>query len=240
MFFFLMMSSISVSALSVDSMVKLSDDNGNGYFVINNSSDNKMYITAEVKKIISTNKDNVSYEPYTKDNISDWQLSLSTTKFILSPNESKNIGLRSLCNGSCSSERDQYYSVSFMPSFYNDLNKENGAEIGFLYGYEPLYIIPTKRAHMQYEIYYNSKSITINNTGNTLLKANINECKITTNKQCNGDYMVISGREKSFDLPNEIGEKNKLRIDILNHDGSYFKTVEIDKNKLFKSKIEVE
>lgn len=229
----LMLSPLYANALTVDNMLKLSDENGNGHFIINNNSVDKMYINANIKKVASVTKDKVIYESYTKENIADWQLSLSSNKFVLNPHESKSIGLRSLCKGSCASDKDQYYAVAFMPSYYDtsdEANKKRPA-VGFVYGYEPLYVMPAKESEMDYEIFYNDKEVKIYNKGNTLLKTIINQCESPQDTDCKKAFTVISGREMTYKLPEKLSSKPYLNMDVLNYNGEYFKSLEVKKSK---------
>lgn len=231
----LMLPAISANALTVDSMVKFADDKGNETFIINNNSAEKMYITSSIKKITSFRDNKPIYELYSRENIADWELSASKTKLVLNPHESTTVGMRSLCNGSCASDQDQYYAVSFLPTYYDNSDEANSkrAEVGFVYGYEPLYVMPAKVSEMKYDISYNDDRITINNKGNTVSRVIVNQCSSPSETQCKSAFTVVAGMQKSFKLSQKTGASEYLNIDIINHDASYFNSVTIKKNKPF-------
>ncbi|MFG0729026.1 hypothetical protein [Photobacterium damselae] len=222
-----LLSSISANALTVDKMFLISDDKGNGLITLENDDNIANFIKTEISEVL-TKKGEIEKVPYTRENVKDWKIATSSPKLVLEKSRTKDIGIRALCDPKlCAKEKDLMFSLSFIPApYYPDGEEHQGVRIN--YGYAPLYIIPTPNGKIDYSIKNNGASVVVNNKGNTLIQLTFDNCKNSKQIQCREVVDVVAGRHKEFKLPKRL-QSEKLNIIVTNHDSSYKKILEINK-----------
>ncbi len=212
--------STGVHALQIDTMVKVADKGGSGVFTLTNETDNASFISTKVSKIEIKNNI-VSYIPYVKDNLKDWEVTTTLPKLILDSHRVKNIGVRSLCSESCDVTTDQVYRIEFTPSVYYREGEKRKSAVNFNYGYAPIFVITEKESVIKYTIENKGKQIRIKNDGNTFLKIHVDQCTSEITTKCSQRITVLAGRDKEFQLlDNSINSTLKLAIG--NHDLTYY------------------
>ena len=141
----LMMSSFS-HAFSIDKMLLIAREDGNGVFTLTSSKTEPEYIKGSVSQVKVENGELEKVE-LTKDNLPLWDLALLPNKLILNPGERRRVSVKNLCQVNCDDlEKDKVYQVTFMPSVIDGDKKES--RIGINYGYAPYYIVPAKNANV--------------------------------------------------------------------------------------------
>ncbi|HIF9291721.1 TPA: hypothetical protein ACX6Q0_003775 [Photobacterium damselae] len=221
------LSSLSTQAFIVDSMVKFPQKGSeNGIFTLNSNINKTEYINISIDKItVKNNK--LEKETYTRDNFPLWDLATAPGKLVLHAGEAKDVAVKFLCQKNCHNENeDLVYQIGFIP--VNDPNKKmTGQKVNMLFGMAPYYIIPAKHPKIDYEYNYDEKShkLTINNTGNTYLNFNIDNCKDHNKdkgKDCSSNNHLLAGRTRTITIPKHLISRNTL-LRVSNHDESFIK-----------------
>ncbi|MEZ9177568.1 hypothetical protein [Vibrio kanaloae] len=213
-------SSFSYS-FNVNKMMVISDENGNGVITLNNDEDRPLFIDGSIQEVEIINGKELVKKDYVRNNIADWKLTLTNSKFVLKPGESKDIGIRSLChNVSCDTSKDLTFLLPFSPSHYreNDDVKESTVEIN--YGFAPVFVIPTPNPSYKYEVRNLGEQLLVKNDSNTLINVFIDACSTKNKNYCEQRYTVVAEREKIFSLPSTL-QAETLGITVTNHDRSY-------------------
>lgn len=222
--------SISVQAFSVDKMVIVSDDKGNGIVTLVNDESQPIFVQAKVDEVNIVDGEKVEKKQYTRDNLNDWKVSLTHQKLVLKPGEEKDVGIRSLChNTTCDNSQDLMFMLSFFPTKYRPGEELEGVEIN--YGFAPVYIIPTTQPNYDYEITNNGNNLRVENKSNTMINLFVDACNAENTSQCRQKLTVVSGRNKTFPLI-ETMRNNKLNITVTSHDKSYSKKETVTRGEI--------
>ncbi|MCC4784508.1 hypothetical protein BCU33_013095 [Vibrio lentus] len=222
--------SISVQAFSVDKMIIVSDDKGNGIVTLTNDEPQPIFVQAKIDEINIVDGKKVEKKEYTRDNLDDWKVSLTHQKLVLKPGEEKDVGIRSLChNATCDNSKDLMLLLSFSPSKYRPGEVASGVEIN--YGFAPVYIIPTTQPHYAYELTNNGDSLKVENRSNTMINLFVDACDVGNKIQCKQKFTVVSGRNKTFPL-NETMQNNELIITVTSHDRSYSRKETVTRGRI--------
>ncbi|MGR5357997.1 hypothetical protein [Vibrio chagasii] len=222
--------SISVQAFTVDKMVIVSDNKGNGIVTLINDEPHPIFVRAEVDEIKIINGEQIEKKRYTRENLNDWKVSLTHQKLVLNPGEEKDVGIRSLChNATCDNSQDLMFMLSFSPSKYRPDELASGVEIN--YGFAPVYIIPTTQPNYDYELTNNGESLRVENKSNTMLNLFVDACSAENTAQCQQKFTVVSGRNKTFPLT-ETMRNSELTITVVSHDRSYSKKETVTRGKI--------
>ncbi len=209
----------------VDSLFKSSNERGHGTFTVSNQGREPLYLTGEVLRI-ETQNGAIKKVPLTRDNFPLWDLALNPTKAVLQVGEVRDFSVKYLCETQCDRSEDLVYQIRFYPSVEESSN--NGQQVSFLFGMAPYYVIPALKQEVDYEWDYQKeeKTIHINNTGNTFLKIELNQChahRAQGKSQCREVYHVLSGHHKTISLP-AFFDDAPITVKVANHDQSIEKT----------------
>ncbi|EJG1086778.1 hypothetical protein C4G53_RS23865 [Vibrio parahaemolyticus] len=219
------MQAVASPAFNVDSLFKSSNERGHGMFTVSNQGREPLYLTGEVLRI-ETQHGEIKKIPLTRDNFPLWDLALNPTKAVLQVGEVRDFSVKYLCETQCDRSEDLVYQIRFYPSVEDTTN--NGQQVSFLFGMAPYYVIPALKQKVNYEWDYQKEKheIHINNTGNTFLKIELNQCHAQRAKgksQCRAVYHVLSGRHKTISLP-AFFDDSPITVKVANHDQSIEKT----------------
>ncbi|CAK1769797.1 hypothetical protein EDB69_0660 [Vibrio crassostreae] len=218
----------SVNAMNVDTMLLVGDEYGNGVFTLSNSNKITEFIQSNITQLVVKDGE-ITRVPYAEDNFEDWRVTLTHSKTILEPHRQKQIGVRSLCGNKCDFTEDQYYLVSFEPSPYDPEGKLDSA-VTINFGYRPLFVIPAKAQDIDYSISLDQGQLHINNTGNSFVRAYVDQCTDEVTKNCEVTIMSLAGRERNYPLPENI-DLSDLKVTVVNHDESYRQDVTLSESK---------
>lgn len=217
------------NAFNVDKMIVVANDKGNGVVNLLNDEAHPLFIQSSVQEIHIEDGTQFVRNEYTRENLSDWKISLTNSKLILKPGEEKGVGIRSLCHQvSCDNSKDLMFILPFTPSRYNPSGeKANGVEIN--YGFSPLYIIPTTEPKLDYKIFNLGDELRVVNNSNTLINIYVDSCSKQNKSSCKQKYSVVSGRDKTFILPKNM-QSEQLNMTVTTFDRSYSKKEQINKS----------
>ncbi|WP_299141287.1 hypothetical protein [uncultured Vibrio sp.] len=223
----LMTTSLS-HAFSIDKMLLISGEDGNGVFTLTSSKAEPEYIKGSVSQVKVENGELDKVE-LTKDNLPLWDLALLPNKLILNPGERRRVSVKNLCQVNCDNlEEDKVYQVTFMPSVIEGNNEKS--KIGINYGYAPYYITPAKHSNIDYKVTYNGLEVYVENNGNTFFYMQFDNCKPNSvNNQCKQTNTILSGRKKTIKLAKGLQNVDSLSVKVANHDYSYNKKINIRK-----------
>ncbi|MDO6708806.1 hypothetical protein [Photobacterium sp. 1_MG-2023] len=213
-------------ALSIDTMLLVGDESGNGVFTLSNHESYTSFITTKITKY-DVQGETINKTLYTKDNIDEWEITLTHPKLILESERIKQVGVRSLCGLTCNFERDHVYQINFVPEPYAEDGEEKPI-VALNVGYAPLYIIPAKEPKISYKIENQGDTLYVENTGNTFFLLGIDQCTSTVTSGCRAAYRVLSGRKKHFKIPKGV-QAELLNVVVVSHDNSFVRRIKVKK-----------
>lgn len=206
-------------AMNLERMLVISDESGNGSFVMTNNKEQTYFIETGISEIITDENGDYSRVKFSQDNVSEWDVVLSNHKLIVEPGRTKSIGVKAICGNQCDFSSDKTYEVTLVPKPYSQETKDQQTVNVFI-GYAPIFIIPAKEPRIDYDIKINNDLVKIHNKSNTLIKVMIDNCKGEKSSRCSRSYTLVKGRAKELELPEDtVGED--LNITVFNHDESY-------------------
>ena len=224
----LMLMSPMSNAFSIDKMLLISGDDGNGVFTLTSSKGEPEYIKGSVSQVKVKNGELEKIE-LTKDNLPLWDLALLPNKLILNPGERRRVSVKNLCQVNCDNlDKDKVYQVTFMPSVLDSDKRKSS--VGINYGYAPYYIVPAVKANVDYDIKYDGNEIQVENRGNTFFYMQIDNCRPDSiSNQCKQTNTILAGRKKTIKLAEGLKNVDSLSVKVANHDYSYNKKITIQK-----------
>ena len=217
-------------AFNVDKMIVVSDERGNGVVTLNNDEERTLFVEATINEVVIDKENNVVKTEYQSANIEDWKISLTHTKLVLKPGESKNVGVRSLCKSTtCDDSRDLMFMLSFVPSTYKS-EQDATSSVEINYGFAPVYIIPTPKPKFDYLIQNNGDEVYIDNKSNTLINVFVDSCTQSGQLECKQRFAVVAGRKKHFRLPTNM-QAETLSVTVTSHNRHYAKQLRVVRSK---------
>lgn len=224
----LLMSTSFSHAFSIDKMLLIAGEDGNGVFTLTSSKTEPEYIKGSVSQVKVENGELEKVE-LTKDNLPLWDLALLPNKLILNPGERRRVSVKNLCQVNCDDlDKDKVYQVTFMPSVIDENNKES--RIGINYGYAPYYIVPAINSNVDYKVKYNGSEVHVENNGNTFFYIQFDNCKPSSvNNKCKQTNTILAGRKKTITLAEGLQNVDSLSVKVANHDYSYNQNITIEK-----------
>jgi len=219
----------NANALMLDTMLLVGDKYGNGVFSLTNNTGMTEYVASSIIELNVSDKGNLERINYTKENFSDWNITLTHPKLILEKERTKQVGVRSLCGSMCTFKNDQYYLIDFAPSPYSEGSEQTSA-VSVNFGYRPLFVIPAETSNVKFDVTYENDKLKIKNNSNTFLKFYIDHCSKEIKENCESTIISLSGRERSYSLPENI-DVNDMKFTVVNHDETYREEVVVARNE---------
>lgn len=225
--------SMQVHSMSINSLMLINSEHKKGsagVFTISNSDDITYFLKTSISEISVTNN-KINKIPYDRSNISEWDIAAKPSKIVIEPKMVKELMIEDICGSRCSNNKDRVYKIDITPVSYETKDTVHKNNVSMLFGFAPYYIIPAKTSDVDYTLKYNGTTIKASNSGNTLIKLVIDQCKGKTDKEleslrkdktksCTAKYTLLSGRTREFSVPMEL-RKNNLRVIVLNHDETF-------------------
>ncbi|WP_340641773.1 hypothetical protein WAX88_17565 [Photobacterium damselae subsp. damselae] len=227
----LMLCSFTTNAISIDTMLKVADKNGQGTYVVTNDQRSPAFINISLAKVYVKNG-NVVKDYYNKDNLLSWEISATQNKFVLDSGMRKMIGVRALCADSCDPNNDSIYAVQFTPSPYKK-DGESGNGVSISYGYESIFIIPAKKKSISYSIIKKGSVVNLKNDSNTTLQVFFNQCSDMFKSDCSIKSVLLPGKVRSLTLPKNA-QKGDINTIITTVDDEFYKKEVLSDGKRIK------
>lgn len=217
------------SSMSINSLMLVNSEHQDGVagvFTLTNTDDMTYFLQTTVSKVEIKNNEIIK-TPYTRNNLTEWDVVTKPSKVVVEPKMIKELMIEEVCGNRCSSAYDRIYQINITPVAY-ETEKKGKSKVKMLFGFAPYYIIPAKVSNVQYTSIFDGRTLSVKNTGNTLIRMIINQCKEKTtsemealnkdkNKRCRIEYTVLAGRERNLDIPKEL-RRSRLEVTVLNHD----------------------
>ncbi|USR75075.1 fimbria/pilus periplasmic chaperone [Photobacterium damselae] len=208
----LLLLSSNSNAIAISSLFEPADKNGNASFSLINNDGKDMYINFKMAKVELKDgkKKTVQLD---KNNLSNWEFSVTPSRMILKPNEQKRVKLKYVCKNDCEKNEDKLFYVDVAPVPYSESKK---ASLAIAFGYRVYFLVPASKIKGDYEINKTRKGFSLDNRSNTMLTAVLNTCTKEFSSGCIYQYRVLSGQSKDFSLPKEIANKDKIKFTVIN------------------------
>ncbi|NOH79979.1 hypothetical protein F0231_09520 [Vibrio sp. RE86] len=230
--------SSAANAFNVDKMIVVADEKGNGIVNLINDEAHPLFVKSHIQEIRIDNGSEIVRTDYSRENLTDWKVSLTNSKLVLKPGEEKSVGIRSLCHQvSCDNSKDLMFMLPFTPSRYNPTGEKlTGVEIN--YGFSPLYIIPTTEPRLDYKLFNQGEELRVVNNSNTMINVYVDSCNddnksnckqkySVVKSNCKQKYSVVSGRDKTFPLAKNM-QSERLDVTVTSYDKKYSNEMELD------------
>lgn len=212
-----------VNALAIDNMVLISGQNPTGdQFTLTGNDNSAVFVRTQVTRL-HVKENQVTEEPFLRENLMKWTITVNPALFILDPGESRQVSLSPITTPA-SREADEVYAVSFIPQAAKKTEKGNLMDMQI--GFQTYYIVPATTAKMDYTLRYQPTTgkLTLVNKGNTVMLAELDRCKpgekIDPKQSCTTTFMAIAGRTKEYEVPQWLRGAD-MTVEVLNHDKSY-------------------
>ncbi|MGR5327829.1 hypothetical protein [Photobacterium damselae] len=223
-----------LNAMTIDTMLKVADKNGQGAYVVTNNELAPIFVNVNLAKI-NVEQGEVVKDYYTKNNLLSWEASMTQNKFVVKPGMKKIIGIRALCADSCDENKDSIFAAQFTPTPYKKKGKEEKG-VSISYGYESIFIIPAKNKKISYTIKKDKSLVKLKNDSNTTLEVFFNKCSEMFKSDCSIKSVLLPGRVRTIKLPKNAqkGDINTIVTSI--DDDFYRKEVLSDEDELHFTK----
>ncbi len=226
---------INAQAMAIDKMLLVVKERS-GFFEVRNNTSNPLFVSTSV-----TEKDvsaaGIIDIPYTADNIEQWKINVAPARFVLPIGETKIVYINeNACANqkACQRDKDAVMSITFMPHIYVPEGEDKQSDVGILFGFEPVVVLPAQDQKVSYKFELQPGTgetkgkdvLVVNNTGNTMVTVIANQCRQlpvgTKQKDCVVFRHVYTGRTARIELP-QPHKKNSLDIKVVNSFETYKK-----------------
>ncbi|BCO14967.1 hypothetical protein RIMD111065_33230 [Aeromonas hydrophila] len=205
-------------------MLEVADEHGEVEFSITNTEDYRQYISTAVSEIHVENGQ-LKKKPYTRDNISTWEVEVHPARTIVEKGFKKKFRVK-YAQKIDVGNTDKAYQISFVPTpYFGEGSPSNTVKIAF--GFAPIVIIPAKVTQpIEYELNVIGDNIQVENKGKTYFSLSIDGCdgvqNIVMKNECSINATLLAGRKMSFPIPSELKKQNTLKARLVSH-GAKFK-----------------
>lgn len=211
------------NAVAIDNMVLISGQNPTGdQFTLTGNESSPVFVRTQVTRLY-VKENQVTEEPFLRENLMKWTITVDPSLFILDPGESRQVSLRPIMK-QASREVDEVYAVSFIPQAAK--KAEEGNLMDMQVGFQTFYIVPATTSKMNYTLRYQASTgkLTLINKGNTVMLVELDRCKpgetVDPKKSCTATFMAIAGRAKEYEVPKWL-QGGDMTVEVFNHDKSY-------------------
>ncbi|EGQ8057181.1 hypothetical protein HPX47_004639 [Vibrio alginolyticus] len=230
LFFVLQLFTLKAFAITSDTLFLSSNEKGSGVFNIYNNNSDRVFINTEMVKV-DVKDGKIEKTDLDKSNVLSWGIAVEPGKFILNPNEVINVGVKALCQqDSCKKDYDDIYQIRFMPAEVHEDDADSQQRVNIKFSVAPFFVIPASPQRVDYQYDYDEEKqvMTFENTGNTFLKIQVNNCtKFDKNKRtCQAMYFSLAGTKKRIALPDSLISEHTI-IKVANHDQSVQKQINL-------------
>lgn len=212
--------SFSSHAITVDSLLKFADKNGEASFTVGNNEKYRQFVNAFVYDMKVDDKGEFVTKRYTSENIKDWEVSVSPARAILDPNFQRGFRVSYTKGDLKDIGTDKLFQISFIPSPYfrkNELRKANG-NLAISIGFSAIFVVPTQKDHpIHYKASYIDNTLVVENTGKSYLYLTVNGCSSPTEQNCKTETTLFSGRKLTVNLTEKMRDKTELDVILLTH-----------------------
>ena len=207
----------SANSIGISSTIELANDSGVATFTVTNTDNFRQFIDVIVSEVRVENGQ-LTYMPYNRDNVEDWELEVTPSRTIVDPKVQKDFKASYRPKFQGSDLKDKVFKLDIVPTPYFEPGEKVNGAVKFAFGVSPFVIIPAKKSTpIKYSVIYKGDKVHIANLGDNFFKADMDTCEDDTHSKvrelCSSKAFLLSGRELIVDLPK--GMQNKAAINIL-------------------------
>lgn len=212
-------------AIGLSNMFLVGNDSGNGLYTLFNNESSNLYINTSISRVYLEGGE-IKEEVYSKDNFLSWDITVNPSKALLRGNEAKDFSIKTLCGERCDRSKDSYYLITFAPVEGED-TEGNRDKVNLVYGFKAYYVIPATESKVEFEASLRGNVVTVNNTGNTFITGQIDQCRELKNaKGCRAQFKVLAGRKRTFEVPEQLRSQTQS-LEFFNHDETVTRKVKL-------------
>ncbi len=206
--------STCLSAIEINSMFVVADENGEGSFTIKNTTDKRIFMNVGMFEMNVVNSE-IEKTAYTRDNIKDWKINVRPAKTIIDPGYVKDFKISMKCKSNCDDTQDQLFQLAFVPTPYFDDEFNEPKVVQMSIGFGALFLNAAKDSPIQYQALFDGRNAIIDNQGDSYLNARLTSCPLETKREakpnCEKSVNVLPGRRLTVALPDGM---NKQYVDL--------------------------
>lgn len=230
--FKLLLCSLYANAIEINSLFQIADHKGETVFIIKNTEDKRLFLNVGMFEVNIVDGE-LQQTPYTRDNIKDWKINVKPARTIIDSGYSKDFRVKMNCGVNCNDDRDQMFSLAFVPSPYIDNDDKPQHAVQMAVGFSAIYLYPGKDQPLNYKVSYKDNKLNFINNSKSYIEVIINSCKESgffdvQDIECSKTIRVLSGRHLDYILPDNM-QKDKLFLNIKTHKGIYQESIVVNK-----------
>ncbi|CDT82805.1 hypothetical protein ACED66_22275 [Vibrio splendidus] len=220
--------SFHATAIEISSMFMVADANGSGTFTIKNTQDKRIFMNVGMSELNVVDGAIVK-TPYDRSNIQDWKIDVYPAKTIIDVGHEKQFKVTLKCGRDCDAEQDQLFQLAFVPTPYFDEGIRPKQAVQMAVGFGALFLRAAKEKPIHYKADYRDGRVTINNTGETYLKARVTNCAelALSTQECTKMMNVMPGRQLTIDLPDNMRSKPFVDVYLDTYRDKYSESVRL-------------
>lgn len=213
---------VDANSIGISSTVEFANESGDAIFTVSNNDGIRQYINVVVSEVRVENGQ-LTFTPYNRDNVADWELDVTPARAIIDVNVQKDFkaSFRPKVKGDELKER--VFKLDIIPTpYFAPGEKVNGA-VKFAFGVSPYVIIPAKaNSPIEYSVIYKGDKVHISNIGSNYFTAKIDTCLEGTSSKlrntCSLSAHLLSGRVLIVDLPENMQHKDAINVSFSSFD----------------------
>ncbi|WP_050567227.1 fimbria/pilus periplasmic chaperone [Vibrio owensii] len=214
------------NAVAVSSLFEVADEEGNAEVRVLNNDGKDMFIKMTMSEVNYVDGEKV-ITPLNKDNVKDWNLTMTPPQLILKPNQKKTVKLHYSCSdeSKCSTDRDKVYAIDMSPIPYSEGQKRS---VAIAFGYRTYLLVPAKNPKVDYKISREEGGkFYFENNSNTMLNVVVNTCKKEFSNDCIYQYRTLPGAQKTFSFPKSVKSDSSVEMSIINANETFHENINL-------------
>ncbi|EMD1178358.1 hypothetical protein VP758_004971 [Vibrio harveyi] len=209
-------------AITIDSMIKVANENRSNEFVLKNPDDKPALVKVTLSELNTKTNEEL---PFDEANFENWPIYAEPSEVIIDSQGEAVVNIISLDNlMKRKNNRERVIGVTFTPVDYEDKK----TQMNILLGYKAWYILP-KDGVISGDVNIDviEGKYFLKNGTNTSIGFSINACDAMSNKEpCEGNVFVLSGKRKEIFF--DEGSKGKVVITAREPYGRFKKEMTIE------------
>lgn len=213
----------SANAIGVSSMIEFSDEFGDATITVINTDDTRQYVDVIVSEVLVENGQ-LTYVPYNRNNVADWELEVIPARMILEPKLQKDFKASYRPNSQEVQSKEKVFKLDIVPTPYVKPGEESANLVKMAFGVSSFIVIPRKISEpIKYSVSYRGDKLYISNLWGSYFTANIDTCNVDTplslRDSCSKKAHLLAGRDLVVTLPPEMQHKGAVNITFSSFDG---------------------
>ena len=225
--------SAGVEAIQIDSMLRVTDEQGKTTFTITNDEEKRLFMTVMMSEL-TVSEGQIQKVPYNRENLKDWKLDVYPTKTVIDPDFKKDFSVVMRCGDQCDNTRDQAFQLAFVPTPYFDGDQPPQHSIQMAIGFGAVVILPGEEKPLNYRAHYTDSTIQFNNYGDSFINVTLSSCAKTTptnqRAACTKKVTLLAGRQLSVSLPEKM-QVPTLDMQVKTYTAQFKETIQLTRQE---------